>query len=148
MIITIEVKKDNKSYVSVDTINSLVVIHAYEALSSLNETLEDLKKPERQAMGGSTIGITNKVYFNMKLNNINRDKFYDFIKVYSDALYENYLKNPLEYAMGYDITLNNMTFAIAKGSFNKDSESFKKACKVLKIKNTYKAIDEFLERKV
>lgn len=41
--------------------------------------------------------------------------------------------------------IGRLNKAIDNGSFNKDSESFKRACKELQIKHTYKDIKEFLE---
>lgn len=146
MIITVEVKKDNHTYHGIDMVPAAVVIHAHDAVSHLERVLEELKQPERQAMRGGASGVSHGVYFSMRLVNVNRDKFYQFINTYANFLYANYKANINNYAMDYEKTLELMTHAILKGTANKDSDSFKQTCKALKIKHTYKAIDEFLGR--
>ncbi len=147
MIVTVEVKKDNQTYRAIDMVPPAVVVHAYDALPHLERVLADLKTPERQAMGGGTSGVSHGLWFGLKLHDLNRDKFHTFIDTYANFLYANFKANPLNYAKGYEETLSVMKFSIVQGNFNKDSESFKQTCKALKIKHTYKAIDEFIERK-
>jgi hypothetical protein len=146
MIITVEVKKENNIFKAIDMVPAAVVVHAHDALSHLESVINELKTPDRQAMGGGTSGVSHGLWFCMRLYDLNRDKLALFTGTYANFLYANFKANPLDYGKGYEETLNNMKFAIVQGTFNKDSDSFKQTCKALKIKNTYKAIDEFLER--
>lgn len=43
--------------------------------------------------------------------------------------------------------ISRMNKAIEAGSFNKDSDAFKRTCKELGIKHTYKAIKNYVEAK-
>lgn len=54
---------------------------------------------------------------------------------------EQYAAHPKQYAW----LIVRMRTAIARGSYNKDSASFRLACKELGIKHTYKAITSYLE---
>ena len=47
----------------------------------------------------------------------------------------------------FDAAAKKMQLAIRVGSFNNDSRSFRKTCRELGIKNTYKAIRAYLEGK-
>jgi len=44
-----------------------------------------------------------------------------------------------------DLVFNKMIIAIEKGSFNKNSQTFRMTCKALKIKHTYQEIKKFIE---
>ena len=69
------------------------------------------------------------------------------MEVYSEKLKEARKQFPHDYIWPesqHDFVLQRMRVAIARGSFNKDSHAFKATCKKLKIKNTYKAIKEFI----
>lgn len=48
------------------------------------------------------------------------------------------------YVHDYDETLKRMRAAIERGNYIKDTDAFKRTCKALGIKHTYKAIKEFI----
>ena len=146
MMISIETRINNQTIRTIDSIPSEVVIHAHNKLKELEAMLADLQTPERQAMGGGSGLASPGLHVSMKLHNVNREKFDVFVTTYANFLFANFKANPLDYAQGYEITLQNMKHAILKGTFNKDSDTFKQTCKALKIKHTYKAIDEFIGR--
>lgn len=146
MMISIETRINNRTINTIDVIPSDVVIHAHNKLQELEKMLADLQTPERQAMGGGSGYAGPGLHVSMKLHNVNREKFNEFVDTYAAKLAANMLANPTEYVGTFETTLANMKHAILKGTFNKDSESFKQTCKALKIKHTYKAIDEFIGR--
>lgn len=70
-----------------------------------------------------------------------------FIDVYKEKLIESRQKNPESYSWPeseFETVFGRMVSAIQRGSFNKDSDAFKATCKELKIKHTYKAIQDFI----
>lgn len=69
-----------------------------------------------------------------------------FMAEYTRQLRASMLEHPEDYMpnVPYDVVLGRMLVAIRNRTFNKDSESFKRTCKALKIKHTYKAIQEFI----
>lgn len=70
-----------------------------------------------------------------------------FLSTYKEKLKENVLNNPTEYAWPIselDAVFDRMKNAIIQGSFNKDSKAFRDTCKALKIKHTYRDIENFL----
>lgn len=70
-----------------------------------------------------------------------------FLDVYKANLAKAHAAKPEEYTWSIDQldeVYGRMVYAITKGTFNKDSESFKWTCKELGIKHTYKAIQEFI----
>ena len=70
-----------------------------------------------------------------------------FLKTYKTILLEQRLKSPEIYAwplIELDAVFKRMALAIERGSFNKDSKTFKLTCKALKIKHTYRDIENFL----
>lgn len=70
-----------------------------------------------------------------------------FLKTYRKNLEYCYKKNPSNYFWDIseiDDVFKRMNDAIIRGSFNKDSETFKLTCKELKIKHTYRDIEMFL----
>lgn len=142
-MISVEFKFKGSRYLSIDLIPEICTIVVPESVNLYKEKLEAFKNDPIS----NKIGIVGTSTLYLDKHEINRTKFYDFVDLYAKHLYDAFQNNPLDYGQGYDITLNNMKYAILKGTFNKDSESFKKTCKELKIKHTYKAIDEFLERK-
>lgn len=86
--------------------------------------------------------------YNYKLSKIKEDttdNFNLFCTTYLKHLTDQMTKHPDQY-LSNDIylTYSRMRHAIANMSFNKDSESFKKTCKELGIKHTYKAIKSFM----
>ena len=73
--------------------------------------------------------------------------FQAFLDAYREALQDSYKANPESYTWRpdqFDTVFGRMSEAIESGSFNKDSPAFKKACRVLGINHTYKAITEFI----
>lgn len=82
-----------------------------------------------------------------KIRIIHPGNFECFMEIYSEKLKEIRGKYPDEYAWNESelpIVLGKMRVAIEKGSYNKDSKTFKATCKELGIKHTYTAIDEFI----
>lgn len=143
-MIAVEYKVNGQKFLSVNKLPlSAIETHeptkkeTYENLMS--EIIKDEIAHTKAIFGVSTI-ILKKI-------KVNEERFNEFIKVYGEILDENMRVNPIEYMGTFESTFNNMTYAILMGTFNKDSESFKQACKALGIKHTYKAINEFLERK-
>ena len=65
-----------------------------------------------------------------------------FLSEYKRQLVKTY--SPETHLKGFDDTFNRMAYAILEGKFSKDSEAIKAACKALKIKHTYKAIQGYL----
>lgn len=81
---------------------------------------------------------------------MNETKYNHFCERYEHFMRKNVHDNPQDYHFDIreiDGVLLRMKAAIRKGSFNKDSHSFRAVCKELGIKHTYKAINEYLERK-
>jgi hypothetical protein len=146
MLITVETRINNEVIRTIDTLPAALIVHAYDKYEHVKKVFDDLKTPERQAMGGGTSYVGPNVHVKMHLNNVNPVKFNNFLNVYCQFLAANMAAKPDEYMQSFGITLQNMAFSIAQGTFNKDTESFKQTCKALKIKHTYKAIDEYLER--
>lgn len=80
---------------------------------------------------------------------MNEAKLDLFICEYAKWLreYRNQCPNEYEWPVEMmDTVLERMSAAIRRGSFSKDGKAFAATCKVLGIKNTYKAISEYLER--
>ena len=105
----------------------------------------------------ATIHEFNDLYFAAINNDIHAKEKRDFITmgsreffktVYGQALKQAHEQNPSEYVWpAYELLMvfSRMCVAIDKGTFNKDSKAFKITCKVLGIKHTYKAINEYLD---
>jgi hypothetical protein len=78
---------------------------------------------------------------------IHPGNFQCFIDIYKEKLIEARKSYPEMYSWPdseTDLVFARMTKAIERGSFNKDSHAFKATCKELKIKHTYKAIQDFI----
>jgi len=70
-----------------------------------------------------------------------------FKTVYASELKEHVEKHPDDYTWSianFSVILDRMTSAIEKGTFDKNSPSFKNTCKILNLKHTYKAIKTFI----
>lgn len=70
-----------------------------------------------------------------------------FMAIYAAQLEASMRSFPDDYAYGLGElpkVLERMRSAVTRGSFNKDSPAFRKTCKELGIKHTYKAIAEYL----
>lgn len=70
-----------------------------------------------------------------------------FLEVYKKKLVENHQKHPEKYVWPLselEEVFGRMKNAIIRGSFNKDSETFRATCRELKIKHTYRDIETFL----
>jgi hypothetical protein len=145
-LISVEIKIGNKTIYSIDSIPSEVVVHAYDSLNDLEKGLFDLKTSERLAMRGGTTIVSKGVMAFLNIHQVDRTKFFDFVDTYGRFLKVNIETNPNDYMGTFESTFRAMQNSILKGTFNKDSESFKQTCKALKIKHTYKAIDEFISR--
>jgi hypothetical protein len=70
-----------------------------------------------------------------------------FLEVYKQELIDSYNEDPTSYAWPLselEQVFGRMRAAILKGSFNKDSAAFRRTCKKLKIKHTYRDIENYL----
>ena len=72
---------------------------------------------------------------------VNKENYEKFIGKFEEVLTTNYSE---KYLKPLDETLRNCIYALLKGDFDKDTESFKQTCKALKVKHTYKAIKGFI----
>ncbi len=72
----------------------------------------------------------------------------EFIKEYEKQLILAITNYPTEYIYSLDKVpevMARMKEAFKKKSYNKDSRAIKNTCKILKIKHTYTAINEFIK---
>lgn len=70
-----------------------------------------------------------------------------FLNEYKKQLEISHKNNPDEYMWPIsqlDTVFDRMKAAIIRGNFNKDSKAFKATCKALKIKHTYRDIENFI----
>lgn len=70
-----------------------------------------------------------------------------FKQTYAEQLEYAHRMNPEEYFWPIEelpLVLSRINAAIDKGSFNKDGKAFKATCKILKIKHTYRDIENFI----
>ena len=141
-VIAIEFKGKQGRVVCLDGISALQNIVSEKDFNEYSKLLQELELDYLS----TTKGIIGVNTICMRKYALNRENLNLFMAAYSDFLYKAFTASPLDFALGYTLTLNNMAWAIVSGTFNKDSDSFKKTCKQLGIKHTYKAIDEFLGR--
>ncbi len=85
------------------------------------------------------------------MNNDNEtiSNFAKFCEIYEKNLRRNVLDNPAEY--GYELdkvpqVMHRMKLALRNNTYSKETTTFKDTCKELGIKNTYLAINEFINR--
>lgn len=84
---------------------------------------------------------------------INTTRLDEFFQVYARELDVSREKNPLDYLPNVDnpTIVARMRASVEKsggfGSVNKDSPTFRRTCKALGIKHTYKAMDEYIHVK-
>ena len=74
----------------------------------------------------------------------NRDRF---LAVYRKKLAEAVAEHPDQYVWPIeelDPVMARMTAALDRRSYNKDSTAIRNTCRVLRIKHTYTAINEFI----
>jgi hypothetical protein len=78
------------------------------------------------------------------------ERFRHFSAVYLEALKEAVEENPNDYRWypntPIEVVHGRMMTAVSEGSFNKESAGFRKACKKLGIRHTYKSINLYLNR--
>jgi hypothetical protein len=70
-----------------------------------------------------------------------------FIETYKQELIRSHNADPTSYAWPLselDAVFERMRIAILRGSFNKDSVAFRRTCKRLGIKHTYRDIKAFI----
>jgi hypothetical protein len=98
---------------------------------------------ETTQMGITTVGkgtiISTRVY-----PDLNIARLQNWLETYDYALREAHRLNPSDYVLAQGQTFQRMFRSFIEGSFNKDSEAIKAACKALKVKHTYKAINAYL----
>lgn len=76
------------------------------------------------------------------------EKFDNFFTIYSEELRLVHQEHPDEYfwpESQMDDVLARMRKAILQGTYNKDGFAFRRTCKRLGIKHTYKAISAYLK---
>lgn len=133
-LISIEYKTKGQRFLSINELPKEVIESEAERL--LSELISDPIMSSKAMIGVNTLWL--------RKHSINLEAFEQFIKSYATWL-EYYMRvNASEYMGNYELTLNNMKWAIVNKTFNKDSESFKATCKAMGIKHTYKAIYAFL----
>jgi hypothetical protein len=74
-----------------------------------------------------------------------------FFAVYAKQLPICVQAHPAEYGFNLDMVpdvLANMKEAFRRRSYNKDGHAIKATCKILKIKQTYKEINHFMDNHV
>jgi hypothetical protein len=143
-MIACEVQFNGLTHYSIDSLPEILLIYKPEVFKSLTARIDDLNA---DSMRTSVIGNGDGVYYKLQTYDVNRDKFATFIQTYGNFLYSNWIANPNLFGKGYEVTLLAMKVGILQNKFGKDTDSFKQTCKALGIKNTYKAIDAYLERK-
>lgn len=68
--------------------------------------------------------------------------------IYCEELERSRKLSPNEYAWGddeHDAVVERMRIALHRMSFDKESETWKRTCKRIGIKHTYKAIEHFIK---
>lgn len=108
-----------------------------EALTLLEEAKADPYIGGKAMIGGS-------VNTRIRSHLVDASHWQSFIEAYEAALDDAYRAHPETYCGPFNVTYNNMSFAILNGTYNKDSATFKAVCKKLGIKHTYKAINAFI----
>lgn len=103
---------------------------------------------------GGTIHEFNKKYFGVYNRDYGQNEDFlsmsnrQFFKtIYMIELKKSHEQKPGRYAWPEGELMEvfgRMCTAIDKGSFNKDSDAFKRTCKVLGIKHTYRDIESFI----
>ena len=71
----------------------------------------------------------------------------EFLRVYRERLEQARLAHPDEYTWPLselDVVYGRMVPAIDRGTFNKDSRTFRNTCRELGIRHTYKAIAAYI----
>lgn len=94
---------------------------------------------------GGTIHEYNNKY-SLDILNLTNKEFFKFI--YSICLKIAHKQYPCIYSWPESellLVYERMCVAIEKGTFNKDGKAFQLACKSLKIKHTYQAINEYMK---
>lgn len=70
-----------------------------------------------------------------------------FLSTWRDEYLTARQASPADYSGDAEDVIARMSASTLRGTYNKDSESYKRTCKRLGIKHTYKAITAFLEGK-
>lgn len=81
----------------------------------------------------------------MKKTELDVDHYDDFMSAYWRELEAAW--SPETHRLSLQGTFAQMQWAIIEGKYSKESKAIKNTCKVLKIKHTYKAIQNYLEGK-
>jgi len=106
---------------------------------------ESYRQLEACPMSTTKMLIGVRESFTMRKDeSLNPDQVFRFFAAYYAELDHAFATVPENYTGSIDNTYNRMCYAILDGSFSKESVPFKSACKVLKIKHTYKAIQAYL----
>lgn len=82
--------------------------------------------------------------FKMQKLNLNEDRVFELCSQYWTELEKQVLARPDAFSGDMRSTYSRFMYAVLTENYNKDSESLKLACKALKIKFTYKAIQAYL----
>lgn len=100
---------------------------------------------ERQALGGGNLIAAPGFILNIRMHNFQPFAAQTFLELYGKNYNQCRDEKPEEYGGERADVLARMYNAIVNGTFNKDGEAFKRTCKQLKIKHTYKAIEAYLK---
>lgn len=136
-LILIDFKSKDLHILSVDNLEAFKPLLKPTEYEHILEMVNDDKVSKKAIISTYTL-------FAEKLE-VNEENYKRFISLYFDALKHNHLTSPDLYLKDFETTFTNMNYAILKGTYNKDSDSFKAVCKTLKIKHTYKAINAFIK---
>lgn len=82
--------------------------------------------------------------FKMQKLNLNADRVFDLCSQYWTELQKQVLARPDAFSGDMRSMYSRFMYAVLTENYNKDSESLKLACKALKVKFTYKAIQAYL----
>lgn len=115
-----------------------------ELLKKVNDRVKFLQSQEAPGLLVASTMVEGGWHATFRSFTFDEDRVRNFFDAYEDNLQRNRIKRPQDYFGDVHTTIMRMREAILKGSYNKDSESFKETCKQLKIKHTYKAIEAYL----
>lgn len=117
-----------------------------EHKDSVERAFNNLKNDHaRMAMGGGITATGPGYLLNLDILELDKNNVCAFLETYKKHYLQCRIESPELYMGVSEHVLARMTRSILKQNFNKDSEGFKRTCKELKIKHTYKAIESYLK---
>ena len=106
---------------------------------------KDIKQVIETDIRSGLSGYGTKEYFKFTKTDFDYYRFMNFMHVYYVHLEEAHKVESELYINDLGATYSIMKWAVADQTFSKDSATFKKTCKQLGIKHTYKAINAYLK---